>query len=75
MWLSGLSTGLGTKGLLVQFPVRAHAWVAGQVSSGGRMRGNHALMFLYFSFFLLSPLSKNKHIKNILFYILFKSDF
>ena len=31
VWLSGLSAGLRTKGLLVQFPVRAHAWVAGQV--------------------------------------------
>ena len=29
LWLSGLSTGLQTKGLQVQFPVRAHAWVAG----------------------------------------------
>ena len=35
VWLSGLSAGLRTKGSLVQFPVRAHAWVAGQVPSGG----------------------------------------
>ena len=35
VWLSGLSTGLRTKGLLVRFPIRAHAWVAGQVPSGG----------------------------------------
>ena len=27
--------GLQTKGSLVQFPVRAHAWVAGQIPSGG----------------------------------------
>ena len=31
--LSGLSSGLRTKVLLVRFPVRAHAWVAGQVPS------------------------------------------
>ena len=35
VWLSGLSTGLQTKRSLVQFPVRAHAWVAGKVPSGG----------------------------------------
>ena len=35
VWLNGLSTGLQTKGSLVQFPVRAHSWVAGQVPSGG----------------------------------------
>ena len=34
VWLSGLSASLQTKGLLVQFPVRAHAWIAGQVSGG-----------------------------------------
>ena len=37
VWLSGLSASLQTKGSLVQFPVRAHAWVAGQVPSGGRV--------------------------------------
>ena len=31
VWLSGLSTSLQTKGLLVRFPVRPHAWVAGLV--------------------------------------------
>ena len=31
--LSGLSTSLRTKGSPVQFPVRAHAWVVGQVRS------------------------------------------
>ena len=39
-WLvcfSGLSAGLG---LPVRFPVRAHTWVAGQVSSWGHARGN-----------------------------------
>ena len=38
--LRGWSTGLGTKGSLVQFPVRAYAWVVGQVPSWGCTRGN-----------------------------------
>ena len=29
VWLRGLSASLQTKGLPVQFPVRAHAWVVG----------------------------------------------
>ena len=33
-------------GSQVQFPVRAHAWVAGQVPSRGCVRGNHILMLL-----------------------------
>ena len=41
-----IECGLQTKGSLVRFPVRAHAWVAGQVPSGGHMTGNHTLMFL-----------------------------
>ena len=60
VWLSGLSASLQTEGLLVGFPVRAHAWVAGQVPSWGCERGNHTLLFLPLSFFLPSPLSKNK---------------
>ena len=60
VWLSGLSTGVQTKGSLVRFPVRAHAWVAGQVCSRGHARGNHTLMFLSLSFSLPSPVSKNK---------------
>ena len=65
MWLSGLSARLQTKGSLVRFPVRAHAWVVGQVSSvcvcgGGVLRRNHTLMFLSLSFSFPSPLSKNK---------------
>ena len=35
VWLSGLSAGLQTRELLVQFPVRAHAWVVGQVPTWG----------------------------------------
>ena len=46
--------------VLVQLLVRAHAWVAGQVLSGGHMRGNHTLMFLSLSFSHPSPLSKKK---------------
>ena len=46
VWLSGLSNGLQSKGLLLRSPVRAHAWVAGWIPSWGSMRGNHTLMFL-----------------------------
>ena len=46
VWLSGLSIGLRTKGLWVRFPVKARAWITAQVTSRGRMRGNHTLMFL-----------------------------
>ena len=60
VWLSGLSAGLQTKGLLVPFPVRAHAWVMGQVPSGRHVRGNYTLMFLSLAFSFPSPLSKNK---------------
>ena len=49
VWLSGLSTNLKTKGSPVRFPDRAHAWVAGQVPSGGYARNNHTLMFLSLS--------------------------
>ena len=51
---------LNNKGLQVQFPIRVHAWVSGQVPSEESMKGNHTLMFLPLSFSLLSPLSKNK---------------
>ena len=33
MWLCGLSTSLQTERLLGGFPVRARAWVAGQIPS------------------------------------------
>ena len=51
--------------LLVLFPVKAHDCAAGQVPSGGRVRGNHTLMFLsrinvFLPLFIPSPLSKNK---------------
>ena len=62
VWLSGLSTSLRTKGSQVQFPVRAHTWVAGQVPSTGCARGNHTLMFLSLSFSFSSPSIKmNKY--------------
>ena len=48
---------LGTKGSLSRFPVRAHAWVVGQVPSWVHMKGNYTLMFLSLSF-SLPPLSK-----------------
>ena len=38
--LGGLSAILRTEGSFVQFPVRARAWVTGQVPSWGRERGN-----------------------------------
>ena len=60
MRLSGLSAGLRTKGLQVWFPVRVHAWVAGQAPSWGCMRSNHAFMLLSLSFSLPSPLSESK---------------
>ena len=60
VWLTGLNTKLQTKQSLVLFPVRAHAWVAGQVPCRGSVRSNHTLMFLSLSFSLPSPLSKNK---------------
>ena len=42
----GLSSGIRTERLPVQFPVGAHAWVVGLVPSRGRVRGNHTLMLL-----------------------------
>ena len=60
LWLSGLSVGLQSKGLPVRFPVRAHAWVVGQVPSRVHTRGNHTLMLLSLFFSFPSPLSKNK---------------
>ena len=59
VWLSTLTAGLPTKGSLVlQFPVRAHAWVAGQVPSRGRVRGNQS----HWRFSPSLPFSKNKYI-------------
>ena len=60
VWLSRLSAGLQSKGSLVRFPVRAPAWVMGQVPSKADMRGNHTFMFLFLSFSFPSPLNINK---------------
>ena len=60
VWRSGLSTDLQTKGSPVRFPVRVNAWVAGQVPSRGRARGNYRLMFLSLSSPLPSPLKISK---------------
>ena len=49
---------LQVKGWQVLFPIRAHAWVEGQVPSRGHVRLNHTLLFLSLSFSLPSPLSK-----------------
>ena len=58
--LSGLSSDLRTKGSLVRFPARAHAWTAGQVPSRGRARSKHTLMFLSLSSSLPLSLKINK---------------
>ena len=55
-----IERGLQTRGLLVRFPVRAQAWVAGQVPSGGHVRGNHTLIFLSLSPSLPLSLKINK---------------
>ena len=41
LWLGALSASLRTKGSLVQFPVRAHGWVVGQVPGWGHERQPH----------------------------------
>ena len=45
------------------FQYRAHAWVVGQVPSMEHVRCNHKLMFLFLSFSLPLPFSKNKLIQ------------
>ena len=65
VWLSGLSAGLQTKRLLVWFPVRAHAWVDGQVPRWGRGRSNRLMYFSHIDvslplFLSPPPLKVNK---------------
>ena len=70
MLLSGLSAGLQTKGSLVLFPVRAHAWFVGQVPCGRPTRGNHILLFPSLSPSFPLSLKINKilqHTENIFF--------
>ena len=72
VWLSGLSACLRTKGSLVRFPVRAHAWVAGQIPSGGHVRGNHWCFSPSLSPSLSHSLKINKNkifLKKIYFYL------
>ena len=45
MWLSGLSARLQTERSQVRFPVRAHAWVVGQVPSWGCVRDSWSVYF------------------------------
>ena len=61
VWLSGLSAGLQTERLPVRFPVRAHAWVVGQVR--GHARGNQLMYLLHINVslpFSLPPPLSNK---------------
>ena len=45
VWLSGLRASLQIERSLIRFPVRAQAWVVGQVSRWGLASGN-LLMYL-----------------------------
>ena len=55
---------LQTEGLLVRFPIRAHAWVAGPGPQWGpHEKQPHVDISLSFS--LPSPLSKNKYKKSL----------
>ena len=63
--LSGLSTSLKTKRSPVRFPVRAHAWVVGQVPIWGCVRGNQSMFLWHIDvslplFLLPSSLSRSK---------------
>ena len=60
VWLSGLSAGLWIQRLLVQSPVRAQTWAAGQVAGWGCARGNHIVLFLSLSPSLPLSLKINK---------------
>ena len=51
-----IECGLQTKGSPVPLPVRAHAWIVGQVPSVGHARGNHTLIFLSLFLLLFSSL-------------------
>ena len=64
IWLSGLGVILQSLRSPVQFPVRAHAWVAAWFLVGVHAKGNR-WVFLSLSLALPSPLSKNKEIKSL----------
>ena len=56
VWPSGLSASLQTERSLVRFPVKAWAWVAGQVPSWGHARGNRSMYLSHIDVtFPLSP--------------------
>ena len=59
VWLSGLRPRLQTKSLLVRFPARAHAWVAGQGPIWRCVRGNLLMDLSHINVSL--SLSKNKY--------------
>ena len=69
VWLTRLSAGLWVERSLVWFPVRTHAWIAGQVPSWGCVRGNQlvslSLMDVYLPLFLLPFPSLWKQINKI----------
>ena len=56
VWLSGLSTGLRTKRVLVRFPVRAYTWVAGHVPQCGVSERQPHIDVFVLLFSLPSPL-------------------
>ena len=53
VWFSGLGIVPQSERLLVRFPVRAHAWVVGQVLSWGHGRGNRCMFLLHIDVSLL----------------------
>ena len=71
MWLSGLSGPSVNQRVVLSIPrYPAQAWVAGQVSSRGRVRVNHTLMFLSLPLSLPLSLKINKIFKKITHLIL-----
>ena len=61
VWLSGKSAGLRNGRSLVRFPVRAHAWVAGQFPVGGVHQCSLTHRCFSPSLSPFPPLSKNKN--------------
>ena len=63
LWLSGLSAGLWTKRSLVWSPVRAHAWVVGQVPSCVMWEATYQSIYLILMFLspFLPPFKKKEY--------------
>ena len=60
MWFSPWLCGF--EGLLVRFPVRAHAWVAALIPAGAHAQGNQSIFLSHISASLpLPPLSLSLH--------------